>query len=128
MVTIIATIKPMHLGNIRGGEKLCEIRKTCPKKIPFKVLCCESGSGGKIKAEFIVNSVKYGTPFAYIDEIERACVPMSDVIDYANDNEIYFWNITSMVDYCSAKGYKVRNISEFGLKRAPQSWQYLFKT
>lgn len=125
MQTIIATIKPIHLGNIRRGAKLYEIRKTCPKEIPFRVLCCESGSGGQIKAELIVNRVKYGMPWDYIDEVVHACVPMSDVIDYADEKDIYFWEIANMIDYCSTKGYRVRNISEFGLKRAPQSWQYV---
>lgn len=125
MKTIVATIKPIHLGNIRRGAKIYEIRKTCPKEFPFKVLCCESGSGGQIKAEFVVESAECGYPWDFFDEVEAACVSMKEAIEYANDKEIYFWNIKDMIDYCNTKGRKVLNISEFGLKRAPQSWQYI---
>ena len=59
METIIATIQPVHLGNIRSGKKLFEIRKTLPSPLtighPVLCLCCESGSGGQIKAEFIID-------------------------------------------------------------------------
>lgn len=41
MLTIIATIKPEHLGNIRSGKKLLEMRKICPKDVPFRVLCLQ---------------------------------------------------------------------------------------
>lgn len=36
----------------------------------------------------------------------------------------YGWCISEMIDYCTTKGQRIRNVSEFGLKRAPQSWQY----
>ena len=61
----------MYLRKIRLREKTIEVRKTFPNKAlttsndwklcerkglrldtPFRVLCCESGSGGKIVAEF----------------------------------------------------------------------------
>lgn len=126
MITIIATIKPEHLGNIRRGVKLFEMRKTCPKEVPFRVLCCESGSGGQINAEFICRNI-------YTDEkvrqaarlVKDSCVTMEEAEEYAKGKPVHFWHISEMIDYCSAKGQRVRNVSEFGLKRAPQSWCYV---
>lgn len=125
MTTIIATIKPWHLRNIRLGKKTYEIRKTCPKEAPFKVLCCESGSGGQIKAEFIctVSRMNYIPNDAML---EAACISRSELEEYENGKRgLQWWDISNMIDYCSTKGYHIRNISEFGLKRAPQSWQYV---
>lgn len=89
------------------------------------MLCCESGRGGQIKAEFVVESAERGRPWEFSDEVYAACISMKEAIEYANGKEIYFWHITEMSDYCNTKGRKVRNISEFGLKRPPQSWQYV---
>ena len=125
MKTIIATIKPVHLGNIRSGKKLYEMRKTCPKEIPFRVLCCESGSGGKILAEFEVQAPMKVIPLVWPELVGGACVSMAMAEGYAKGKEIWFWDVNNMIDYCTTKGYRVRNISEFGLKRAPQSWCYV---
>ena len=58
MQTIIMTIKPYHLRNIRMGIKKGELRKSFPKiELPFRVLLCESGSGGQIKAEFTCRDI-----------------------------------------------------------------------
>ena len=142
MKTIIATIQPVHLGNIRSGNKKFEIRKTLPEPLknghPLRCLCCESGSGGQIKAEFIIDKVKIETldgflqrnngnidPLAYI---YGTCVQWKYLCDYMSNRQlqpIYFWHISNMIDYCNTKGYRVRNISEFGLKRPPQSWQFV---
>lgn len=125
MLTIIATIKPQHLCNIRAGLKLYEMRKTCPAEVPFRVLCCQSQSGGEIFAEFVVESPKKVRPLVWPELVRGACVLMHEAEGYANGKEIWFWDINSMIDYCSTKGHRVRNIAEFGLKRAPQSWCYV---
>ena len=134
MRTIIATIKPYHLGNIRRGEKLFEVRKTAPEsQFPVKVLLCESGSGGQIKAEFTMhhperlfaNEVKSGSE-RFRELTRKACVTEPEAFLYlGNAKQLFFWDINDMIDYCSTKCYKIRNISEFGLKRPPQSWQYV---
>lgn len=125
MKTIIATIKAVHLGNIRRGAKLYEIRKTCPKEVPFKVLCCESKSGGKIKAEFVVDYTEQEHTADVPDLVAKSCVSQMEALEYSQDRRVYFWHISDMVDYCNTKGHRVCNISEFGLKRPPQSWQYV---
>lgn len=154
MKTIIATIKPCYLNAIRTGKKTVEVRKTAPEP-PFRVLCCESGSGGKIKAEFICNETfrfsKHcephdelpGSPCEYwitwdeavnwIGESEcdlyvATMLNISELDRYIGAKSFtYGWGISGVIDYCSTKGHCVRNISEFGLKRPPQSWQYVNK-
>lgn len=139
MVTIIATVKPVHLANIRSGVKLEEIRKTVPKKaLPIRVLCCESGSGGQIKCEFVLDKYRvetvesiyrqYPPCMARWNIIGKARITLGELEAYMGTSphkKIYFWNISRMVDYCSTPGYRVRHILEFGLKRAPQSWCYV---
>lgn len=125
MKTIITTIKPQHLGNIRTGRKLYEMRKTCPKEVPFKVLCCQSQSGGKILAEFEVHSPIKARPLVWPELVEGTCITMAEAEGYAKGKEVWFWDVRNMIDYCSTKGYRVRNIIEYGLKRPPQSWQYV---
>ena len=132
MKTIIMTIKPCYLNAIRTGEKTVEIRKTAPKP-PFRVLCCESGSGGQIKAEFVCN---YVLPVIVFENgtiqhwncynLERAQITYEEMVRHIGHGKVgYAWQITNVIDYCSTKGHRVRNISEYGIKRPPQSWQYL---
>lgn len=125
MRTIIVTIKPVHLNDIRSGKKKFEMRKSCPKELPFRVLCCESGSGGKILAEFVVDAALQEYPGDCPGVVAATCVSMERAEEYAAGKEVWFWAVTNMIDYCSTKGYRVRHISEFGLTRAPQSWCYV---
>lgn len=125
METIIATIKPIHLNNIRMGVKLYEVRKTCPTGTPFRILCCESGSKGLIKAEFEVMFPMKISPKYYPEMVDGACISMDEALKYADGKQLWFWDINNMIDYCSTSGHKVKNIREFGLERAPQSWQYV---
>ena len=125
MLTIIATIKPEHLSNIRSGKKKFEIRKTCPAESPFCVLCCQSGSGGKILAEFVSEAPLRKHPQRHPELVESSCVSMKMAEEYAAGKELWFWDVTNMIDYCSTRGHRVRHISEFGLTRAPQSWCYV---
>lgn len=125
MYTIIATIKTEHLNNIRRGRKTIELRKSVPQRgFPFRVLLCESGSGGKIKAEFVCEScLVVGNPND--DLSTKTCLHPMRIRGYIGNGCGYGWQITNMIDYCSTPGYRVRNISEYGLKRSPQSWQYV---
>lgn len=127
MQTIIMTIKPVHLGNIRRGRKKGELRKTFPKcGIPFRVLLCESGSGGQIKAEFTCRDARaIDAPSQLFSDI--LFLKEQEIADYLCGKTGYVWGVSDVVDYCSTKGYRIKNISEFGLSRPPQSWQYARK-
>lgn len=138
MTTILATIKPYWLEEILSGIKTEEVRKTIPKDtLPIRVLCCASGSGGQILCEFVMDSFHTATlagirrlrPGIRPDDcIRSSCVSWEALCHYMGDNDhkpIYFWHISNLIDYRHTEGYQVRNISEFGLNRPPQSWQYL---
>lgn len=125
MKTIILTIKPEHLLNVRRRVKLREIRKTCPKELPFRALCCQSGSGGRIKAEFIVEAPIWAHPAEAPELVADSCISMTAAEKYADGKKVAFWDVTNMIDYCTEEGYSVRNIAEFGLTRPPQSWCYV---
>ena len=131
--TIIASIRTCMLHKIRIGEKKYEVRKNSPWcDPPFRVLLCESGSGGKIKAEFICDYVrcahitfdgKLALPVGIMPD--DCCLLWHELSEYSGGKPLYFWHVSEVVDYCSTKGQRVRNISEFGIRRPPQSWQYL---
>lgn len=128
MLTIIATIRPPYTSMIRLHKKLIEMRKTVPHDgMPFRVLVCESQSNGKIVCEFIVR--RWDEKFVHeLDEdfiYRNIGVSKKQAYEYANGKPLYLWYISDVIDYCNTKGYKVRHISEFGLKRPPQSWQYV---
>lgn len=134
MNTIVVTIQSYHLGNIRRGWKTVEVRKTVPKcPFPIKAFLCESNTKGQIKAEFVIRDpvkvsreeILSGSDTARA-LAKRALLTMEALVSYMGDAPcLWFWDINDMVDYCSTKGCRIRNISEFGLKRVPQSWQYV---
>lgn len=133
MDTVILTIKPRHLRNIRIGVKKLELRKSFPKcEVPFEVQCCESGSGGKIIAGFICYGKTYFHPkymrtSQIIPYAKDACVSIKEIREYAGDGKVYGWGVAGVVDYTRVKGHPVRHISDYGLDRVPQSWCYAKK-
>ena len=125
MITIIASIQRAHLDNIRRGIKSYELRKTVPKRgMPFRVLCCESGSGGQIKCEFVCESVHRGKGWRNVTR-KGVCLSEDQIRGYVGENPFYEWKISNLIDYSSADGFYVRNISDYGIMRAPQSWCYV---
>lgn len=127
MQTIIMTIKPVHLRHIRTGIKKGELRKSFPKiGLPFRVLLCESGSGGQIKAEFTCRDIRaIDTASPYFSSV--LCLREQEISDYLGGKTGYVWGVSDVVDYCCTKGYRIRNISEFGIPRSPRAWQHATK-
>lgn len=135
MKTIVATIKPQHIFNIRRKAKMFEIRKTAPKP-PFKVLVCKSASGGQVVLEFTVHEVVETSMNDILAHnklylLDRSCVTWDDLCDYMHDHrgtrKIYFWRISDLCDYYNTKGKRILNVKELGLNHAPQSWCYIEK-
>lgn len=100
---------------------------------------------GKVIGEFVCDKIKYfnsaASEFAYsvapsdipctlpMSEkkaletcYEQGCLSTNDVISYFGDEdwEAYFWHISDLKIYDEPK-----KLSEFGLKRPPQSWCYV---
>lgn len=51
---------------------------------------------------------------------ERACLSVDELIKYANGKDIYGLEVSTPIRFPCP-----RPLSDFGLTRAPQSWQYL---
>ena len=131
--TIVATIKPEHVSNLRKRIKGFEVRKTAPTP-PFKVLVCKSGSRGDVVAEFIVNEVLKTSMNDILAHnklylLDEARITWDGLCAYMHDHRgtrpIYFWKVSDFIDYYNTKGRRVLKVTELGLKRPPQSWQYI---
>ena len=54
------------------------------------------------------------------DLMEKACLNDEEINEYAPDLSFYAWHISDLVIFD-----KPKELSEFGVKRPPQSWQYV---
>ncbi|NLE05724.1 MAG: hypothetical protein GX638_13125 [Crenarchaeota archaeon] len=145
---ILISIKPQWVEKILNGEKTVEIRKTMPKcELPVKVyIYCTKAIkfkdvylhelkkvngkyelglhgnniiNGKVVGEFTLNKVEmlYGADA----EIEKqTCLTMGELYKYAKGKNLYSWHIEDLIIYDTPK-----ELSEFGLTKAPQSYQYI---
>ena len=57
---------------------------------------------------------------AYYNNTEETCLNDVEIKRYANGCPLYYWHISNLVIYD-----KPKELSEFGLKRPPQSWCYV---
>ena len=133
MKSVIISIKPEWCCKIFNGHKFDEIRKTRPAiDPPFKVyVYCSKGNlhmynwvlcrqNGTICGEFICDKItKIERPFGG-KEAESA-LTAKQMYEYAGSNEtLWDWHIKGVTVYQSPK-----SLNQFGLKHAPQSWQYV---
>lgn len=79
---------------------------------------------GKIIGEFISNGIypiRYMVDgLADMIDCELSCLRPKDFIEYGKGKMLYGWRITNFQIYD-----KPKELSEFGLKRPPQSWCYV---
>ena len=152
MKAVLISIKPDWVEKILNGEKTVEIRKTMPKlKAPFKVyIYCSKirtakdnfiyikepiGNGiynmnpiidGKVVAEFTCDYFEKIMNIYYLEEeleaiLQGSCVSNSEFYSYIADRPCcYGWHISDLKIYDEPK-----IITEFNIKKAPQSWQYV---
>ena len=138
MKSILISIRPEWTAKILNGEKDIEIRKTAPKcDLPVDVYiyctkgdyigCISNKYVGKVVAKFtlrcyarshetLVEIVKSHRKMA----VEGALLSVEQIKEYAKGKDFYFWAIDDLQIFDQPKP-----LSEFGLKRAPQSWQYV---
>lgn len=103
-----------------AGEKVLELRKSKPQcKAPFRVLVYVTGGVGVV-GEFVCQEVLEIKNFEEAEKKSR--VPAHDIHNYAagSRNKVYGWEITAVKEYPQAVA-----LEELGMKRAPQSWQYV---
>lgn len=135
---VLLSIKKQWLDKILSKKKTIEVRKTFPwdAEYPFVVLCYETksdGGAGKITAAFICNRVdkldclttlptlsnEKAMTYLTKDFIKRSCLSKHELYDYGkNSGALYGWNISDVIELDIP-------ISEFKIKRPPQSWMYI---
>ena len=129
MKSIIISIHPKHVKNIFEGRKTIELRKNIPhSEMPFRALVYETkknGGCGKIVGDFICEGFDFydnNDISMQIGEIlKRACIKYHcDLWNYVGCGNLYAWYIKNPIKYD-----KPEPLSDYGLKRPPQSWQYL---
>lgn len=129
MRDIIISIHPKHVEKIFEGKKTLELRKTIPHNaMPFRALVYETktnGGSGKIIGDFICDGFDVITPYILLALdgfrfARLACVEHFEMYEYADHKDLYAWHIVNPTRYTTPKP-----LSDYGLKRPPQSWCYL---
>lgn len=134
---ILISIQSQWVEKILNGEKTIEIRKTMPKcELPVKVyIYCSKNKGrkelrflnsgyglnGKVVAEFTLNKINK-LDGADAETEKNTCLTMGELFDYAKGKLLYAWHINDLKIYS-----KPKQLADFGLKKAPQSWKYVNK-
>ena len=146
MRSVMISIRPKWCKFIKSGEKRIDVRKTAPKTVPFKayIYCtgdkkekfiCRGGAdmpfdvGNKmVVGEFICDKIIPVSCYAsdtnnriLLREQPYTCLTDKQMIDYlGNGVEGKGWHISDLKIYD-----KPKELTEFGLKRPPQSWCYV---
>lgn len=137
---VLISIRPKWVDKIMNGQKILEVRKTKPKlDLPFKCYIYQSGKN-LLKAvygsEFSKNDFVVGEftcdrieEYKYSDcggcdiddeTLLETMLEWDEINIYANGKSIFCWHISDLKIYDEPK-----ELSDFGLKRSPQSWQYV---
>lgn len=125
MKEIIISIKPMWCEAILNGYKTVEVRKTEPNCFkPFKCYIYQTNNGG-IVGEFVCGWTSFHCFNSVVDDYmplisHTAFLTTSEILNYGKGKPLYCWHIIEFKRYD-----KPKPLSEFGLKRPPQSWQYV---
>ena len=120
MPVVILSLHQKWWQKMAAGEKVLELRKSKPQcKAPFRVLVYITGSVG-IVGEFICPEVLEVKNFEEAEKKSR--VSAHDIHNYAagSRRKVYGWEITAVKEYT-----RTVTLAELGIKRAPQSWQYM---
>lgn len=141
---VLLSIKPKWCELIANGKKIVEVRKTRPKLgEPFKVYIYETKDKnfesictyskvtgvyfthriGKVIGEFIcscITNIRADNIIQAYYQNQETCLTDYELMEYANGRKLYYWRIFNLVIYD-----KPKELSEFRLKRPPQSWCYV---
>lgn len=118
MPVIVLSLHERWWHKMAAGEKILEIRKSKPKiDGPFKVLVYITGTR-RIYGQFICPEV---IEVKNYHEIEKeSCVPIEQIDRYGKGKPLAGWEVAMVQEFAEPKLLK-----DYGIYRAPQSWQYL---
>ena len=148
MKSVLISIKPKYVELIANGEKTIEVRKSAPKEVPFKAYIYETKGAtempwvdedghfiykgrGQVIGEFICDRItdisvvvkncneNYNHVY-HNDECKGSCLTWKELQEYGKGKPLYGWHISDLVIYD-----KPKELSNFNLKRPPQSWCYV---
>ncbi len=145
---IIQSIHGNHDENIFALRKLLEVRKTAPRggKFPYIIYLYETkheykaadgykylGAGavvGFYVCKQIIKTNAFGAALLKSNTPEEAavrkqiakdaCLTEEQLAEYADGKDLYLYVVSNPIRFP-----KPRPLSDFGLKRAPQSWQFI---
>ena len=140
---VLISTHPKWCNRIANGYQTIVIKKTRPKiKTPFKcyIYCTEPNTknpwklleihssdgkihkgNGKVIGEFICDEI-YNLWAGYTGDVGDDCMTYDEFEQYLDGKMGYGWHISDLKIYDEPK-----ELSEFGLKRPPQSWCYVEK-
>lgn len=124
MKSVLISIKPKWCDFILSGEKTVEVRKTKPKvEPPFKCYIYKTTTG-KVVAEFDCDGIypiRYTMDgLADVVDCKLSRLGPKDFIEYGKGTLLHGWRIINLKVYD-----KPKELSEFAIKRPPQSWCYV---
>ena len=121
MKRILLSIKPKYVDKIISGEKIVEYRKRVVTDVDL-ILIYATSPIQKVVAEFRVEEILSGTPKELWDATkEMGGINEKDYFAYYNGRDKAFaYKISDLNIY-----EKPLLLSDLGIKRAPQSFQYI---
>ncbi len=130
---VLISINKPHTDNIFSGKKRIEWRKRpLPKTTHYCYETKNKGGIGKVRGQFdVVQNIEFDplNHRLYSQEIiDDGCVPIEDLIEYANGDVIYANVIENVQEYDNPR--EVRDFYHINLdytkitriRKAPQSW------
>ena len=130
MKDIVLSIHPKWAKLIYEGKKTIEWRKTCPKAVGANmVFLYETAPVKKVTGCFVVKGIEgisltdKDAKYLRKEYVEgKGCVPMEQLKSYQGKSDCIFgWVIGRVVRFTDG----ARDLDDFNIKRAPQSWQYV---
>jgi len=123
MIDILLSIRPSWCKKILSKEKPIELRRSRPHgDIQYHIYLYETKQGrGAVVGECICSSIEQAIEqFDRIAMVEGSCLTLDQINAYSKRKPVYGWYLSKVVEYT-----KPKPLSDFGIKRAPQSWCYI---
>ena len=124
MCTILLSINPEHVKNIFEGKKLYEFRKIeCKRKVD-KIIIYSTSPIMKVVGEADVDEILKAHPEEVWEKTQRESGIDKSFFDkyYKNSEYAIAYKLSKIKEY-----KKPKSLSEFGIKKAPQSFVYINK-
>lgn len=121
LTTVILSLHPEWWPKMLSGEKLWEIRVTAPHPVylPARVIVYLTKPVSAVVGEFICGKIEKTKD--YHDLADGSCLTVQQAKDYmgARNRTPCKWEVSNPTEYAHS-----RKISDYGLKKPPQSWCY----